>query len=418
MTKNIKAVILAAGLGTRMKSDIPKVLHHLHGRPMIDYTLNSVRASGVNDIICVMRQNERTFRGILKDTKIIQQKRPRGSADALNQTKRLLKNFRGDILVLYGDEPLIKPETIRWLIREHKRKKNPCTLLSTRMPNPMGYGRIIRDENDNVVGIVEEAEASVFEKSIDEINVGVYCFKQRVLFPLLKDVKNKNKKREYYLTDIISIMHRKNMKVESIVTPDNNEALGVNSRMDLAAAEKVLQKRITEDLMSNSVTIIDPDTTYISKDVKIGKDTVIYPHTIIEKDVKIGSKCKIGPFARIRSGSVLKDNVEIGNFVELVRTKIDKGTKAKHHAYLGDTVIGKNVNIGAGTVVANYDGKKKYVTRIGDGAFIGSGTILVAPIKIGRYATTGAGAVVTKNHNVPPRSVVVGVPARILKNKR
>lgn len=417
MSKKTKAVILAGGLGTRMKSETPKVLHPLRGKPMIERVIDSIRASGIDDVLCIVGHNAEMVKTALKDVKTVMQKKPLGSADALNQAKRHFTNFTGNILVLYGDEPLIRPETLRRLKDQHKKNKNFCTLLSTRMADPTGYGRIVRDDNKNIVKIVEENEATDTERSIDEINVGAYYFKNKGLFSILKEVRNKNKKREYYLTDAIFLMREKNLGVDSVITDDDNEALGVNSRKDLARAEEILRQRILMDIMQKGVTIIDPNSTYIDDEVSIGRDTTIYPYTMIEKDVEIGENCKIGPFARIRPGSRLDDGVEIGNFVEVVRTRIGENTKAKHHTYLGDAVIGKNVNIGAGTITANYDGRGKYVTKIDDGAFIGSGTIFVAPVKVGRNAVTAAGAVVTKNHNVPPNTIVAGIPARRLKKE-
>ncbi len=418
MAKNTKAVILAAGLGTRMKSNLPKALHPLRGKPMIEYSLDAVRSAGVGDIICVTGYKSKMVEGFLKGAKIVRQKRPLGSGDALNQTKKILKNFKGDILVLYSDDPLIKSQTLRRLINEHKKGENYCTLLSTRIIDPTGYGRIIRDDDDRIMKIVEETEATGFEKKENEVNAGAYCFKElKKLFSILDGVKNKNKKNEYFLTDVVSLMYERDLKVDSVMTEDSSEALGINSRKDLSIAERILKMRISLELMEKGVTIADPDSTYIDADVTIGNDTVIYPHTTIERGVKIGRNCKIGPYARIRPGCDLKENVEVGNFVELVRAKIDRNTKVKHKAYLGDVIIGKDVNIGAGTITANYDGKSKWVTRIEDGAFIGVGTILIAPVKVGRGAVTGAGAVVTKNHNVPPKAVVVGVPARVITKR-
>lgn len=419
MPKDIKAVVLAAGLGTRMKSSLPKALHLLHGKPMIDYVLDAVRSAGIDNIICVTGHKSGEVKKFLKNVKIVRQKKPLGSADALKQARPLLKNYKGNVLVLYGDEPLIKTETLKRLINEHKKKDNFCTLLSANMSNPTGYGRIARDDEGEIIKIIEETEASGWEKNIKEINVGVYCFREADrFFSILDLIENDNKKKEYFLTDAISLMNERNFKIDSVLTNDSDEAMGINSKKDLAEAEKIMQKRTIIDFMNLGVTIVDKSSTYIDNGVKIGRNTVIHPHTIIEKDVKIGDSCSIGPFARIRPGCELKDKVEVGNFVELVRTKIGEGTKIKHKTYLGDAVIGRNVNIGAGTITANYDGKGKYATRIDDGAFIGSGTIFVAPVKVGKNSTTGAGAVVTKNHDVPPNSVVVGVPARVVKKKK
>ncbi len=411
MAKKMKAVILAAGLGTRMKSSAPKVLHHLHGKPMIEYVLDAVRGSGIDDIICVIGHKVDMVKEYIKGAQIAVQSRPLGSGDAINQAREPLKDFTGDIMVLCGDAPLVMPETLRRLRNEHKNENNSCTILTTKMSDPTGYGRIIRD-GQAITGIIEETEASAHEKAVEEVNVGVYCFKSGDLFSLIDQIKGDNAKGEYFLTDIISLFHRKNLKVGSLITGDSDEALGINSRKDLALACKVLQKRSIERLMDRGVTIVDPDSTYIDGGADIGEDTIIRPHTIIEKNVKIGRDCSIGPFARIRPGSELKDGVEIGNFVELVRTRVGSSTRIKHHTYMGDAIIGRDVNIGAGTITANYDGKKKNTTRIGDGAFIGVGTILIAPVNIGKGATTGAGAVVTKNCDVPPGAVVVGVPAK------
>lgn len=415
MAKNIKAVVLAAGKGTRMKSDTPKVLHALGGRPIIEYVIKAVRSSGIKEIVCVIGHKADNVKHFLKGTKVVKQKRLLGSADALKSAAKALKSFTGDILVLCGDIPLVTPETLKRLREEHAGEENSCTLLSAQMLNSTGYGRVVRDSMDRVIKIVEETEANPSEKSIKEINTGIYCFKKRDLFPLLNRIKNINKKSEYFLTDIISLMHTSGLKIGSLVINKGIETLGINSRIDLAIAEKELKMRRLAALMAEGVTIVDPSSTYIDGDVNIGRDTTIYPQTMIEGRVKIGRNCKIGPFARIRPGCELKDGVEIGTFVEIVRTKIDKRSKVKHHTYLGDCVVGKDVNVGAGTITANYDGKKKFVTTIDDNAFIGSGTVFVAPVKVGKKAVTGAGAVVTRKHNVAPGSVVVGIPAKVLK---
>jgi len=415
MSKKTKAVILAGGLGTRMRSDIPKVLHRLNGRPIIDYVLDAARHAGIKDIICVTGHKADMVKKSLRDVKFVRQKRPLGSADAVKQARKFFKTLSGNLLVLYGDDPLIRPETIKRLKEAHEREKNSCTLLSAHTADPAGYGRILRDARNNITGIVEEVEAPLSQKSITEINAGVYLFDIRKLFTLLADIKNDNKKKEYFLTDVISLMHKNRLKVNSVIVEDADEVLGINTRSDLSTASSMLRKRKLKELMAAGVTIIAPESTYIDGNVTIERDTVIYPYTVIEGPVRIGRDCRIGPFARVRPGCELKDRVEIGNFVEITRTRINKETKVKHHTYLGDAVIGRGVNVGAGTITANYDGNGKYVTKIEDDAFIGSGTILVAPVKVGRNAVTGAGAVVTKKRNVPPNSVVAGIPARLLK---
>ncbi|MDD4203031.1 MAG: DapH/DapD/GlmU-related protein, partial [Candidatus Omnitrophica bacterium] len=308
-------------------------------------------------------------------------------------------------------------ETIRQLLRTHKKTKAEITLLTTIVNDPQGYGRIIRNDKDNVINIIEEKDADNDQKKVREINVGAYVFEARTLFHDLSKIKMNNIKKEYYLTDIIKICADKNMIVKAVLTNEEEEGMGINSRVELAKAEKIIKDRVLNDLMKKGVTIVSPQTTFIDKSVKIGQDTVIYPHTVIEQNVTIGKGCKIGPFARIRPGSKVKNNVYVGTFVEIVRTTIGDNTKVGHQTYLGDTVVGKNVNIGAGTITANYDGKNKNKTVIEDGAFIGVSTNLIAPVKIGRKAVTGAGSVIPKQHNVPAGAVVAGVPAKIIKKK-
>ncbi|MEK6733171.1 MAG: DapH/DapD/GlmU-related protein, partial [Candidatus Omnitrophota bacterium] len=322
-------------------------------------------------------------------------------------------------LILYGDTPLLSQDIIQKLIEKHIETEASCTLLTAQLKNPTGYGRVIRSSGNKIVKIVEELDASIYEKVIEEINVGVYCFNKRALFYSLEKIQPENKKEEYYLTDTIEVLTKSNMLVESVTTGDTEEFLGVNTRSELAKAESVMRKRILAGIMDSGVTIVDPDNTYIEHGAKIGRDTVIYPYTFIENNVKIGPDCSIGPCARLRTGTVVANNVGIGNFAELVRSSVGENTKIRHQCYIGDTIIGKNVNIGAGTIVANYDGKEKHKTVIEDNAFIGTGTILVAPVKIGKGAVTGAGSVVTKNKNVPAGKTVIGIPARLLnKNKK
>ena len=417
--KDTIALVLAAGRGTRMKSDTPKVMHEVLGRPMIRYLLEAVRGAGVNDIIVIAGYKAELLKEAMGGARLITQKELLGSGHAVQTAKRALAGYSGDIIVAYGDTPLIESHTIKALITKHKSSRASATVLTVEMKDPSGYGRIARTDSGRIAKIVEENEADLYEAAIKEVNVGLYCFRAKDLFDALSEIAPKNKKKEYYLTDTIGILHKKGRRIESVLSKeDADEVIGVNTRWGLAEANRLLKMRILKRLMSETVTIEDPLTTIIYPDVKIGPETVIRPNTIIESDVEIGPKCAIGPFARIRLQVYLDEDVEIGNFVELVRTKVGAGTKIKHHSYIGDAIIGRNVNVGAGTITANFDGKAKNRTVIEDGAFIGVGSILIAPVRIGRGATVGAGCVVPKGHDVPSGATVVGVPARILKRGR
>jgi len=410
--KDTACIILAAGRGTRMKSSLPKVLHKISGKTMIEYMLELIKPFSFKPIVAVTGYKGSNVTRLCKGAKTVSQKSLLGSADAVMSARSALSKFRGDVVVLYGDTPLIAETTLDELIKSHKKTNAFCTFLTARMKDPTGYGRVLRDDADNIVRIVEEKEASLYDKAYDEVNVGAYCFKSRYLFDALREVRNDNKKGEYYLTDIIAIFRKHDFKIESVSTASEDEAFGINSREELAKAEKILRDRTIKKFLDQGITIVDPANTYIDASCRIGQDTVIKPYTIIEKGVVIGSDCVVGPFARLRQGTVLTDKVEIGNFVELTRCNVGFGAKIKHHTYIGDAVIGKDVNIGAGTITANYDGKTKNKTIIKDGAFIGSGTIFVAPVVVGRKAITGAGSVLTKNTSVPDKAVVVGIPAR------
>ncbi len=415
--KDTVCIILAAGRGTRMKSDTPKVLHEILGKPMISHLLDSVRRAGVTDILTVVGYGGGLLKGALGSSKIIEQKELLGSGDAVKATKKILGHHSGDILILYGDTPLIGYETIKNLLARHKSCNASATILTAILKDPTGYGRVIRDDDNNITKIVEETEAKFYEEVIEEINVGVYCFKANDLFEALDDVKPENKKKEYFLTDTIDILHKKGKKIESVQASRADEIRGVNSKSDLASATQILKNHILEEMMSRGVTVQDTASTTIYPDVKIGHDTVICPNTVIESDVEIGNSCQIGPFAHLRKNVRIGDDVEVGNFVELVRTTVGNKSKIKHHTYLGDTTVGKNVNIGAGTITANYDGKNKNKTVIEDDSFIGVGAVLIAPVRIGKSGIVGAGCVVPKNHNVPQGATVIGVPARIFKRK-
>jgi bifunctional UDP-N-acetylglucosamine pyrophosphorylase/glucosamine-1-phosphate N-acetyltransferase len=419
MNKNIAVIILAAGKSTRMKSDTPKVLHPICARPMIEYVLDVVGDLKIKKVAVVLGHKHEQVRKLLKPgIKMVIQRRLLGTADAVKEALPALRKFKGTVLVLYADNPLVKKETISGLLKHHIENNLDATLLTAQLKKPSGYGRILRDKYSSICAIIEEKDANDYQKDIKEINTGIVCFKKDSLSGALKYVTPNNRKKEYYLTDTIGILYKRSGLIDSVKIQDISEALGINSRSELALANSIMQKRINESLMQNGVTIVDPNTTFISYGTKIGCDTTIYPFTVIERNVKIGKRCQVGPFVHLRENTQLKDDVAIGNFIEIVRSKIATRTKAKHFGYIGDSLIGSQVNIGAGTVTANFDGKRKNKTIIKDNAFIGSDTVIVAPVKIGKRAVTGAGSVVVKNKNVPDGAVVVGVPARLLKNSR
>ncbi|MCM8761197.1 MAG: sugar phosphate nucleotidyltransferase [Candidatus Omnitrophica bacterium] len=418
--KDIVAVVLAAGRGTRMKSDTPKVLHELLGRPMISYVLESLRKSGISDIVIVAGYGADLLKECesVKGAEVIVQRKLLGSGDAVATAKNFVEKRSSDILVICGDTPLIKTETIRDLLEKHKDSGSSLTLLTAEVKDPTGYGRIVRDGSGKIIKIVEEEHARLYEEIINEVNVGVYCFKSEDLFESLKKVEPDPIKKEIFLTDTVAILHKAGRLISSLSVKDSSEMIGINSRADLAKAIGILKNRVIEEVMAIGATVEDPATTTIYPGAKIGKDTIIHPNTFIGPDVAIGRCCRIGPFARLTANVSIGDEVIIGNFVELVRPVIDDRTKIKHHTYLGDTTVGKNVNIGAGTITANYDGKNKNKTIIEDDSFIGVGARLVAPVRIGQGAIVGAGCVVLRGRDVPSGSTVVGVPARVLDKKR
>lgn len=413
--KKIIGIVLAAGKGKRMHSSVPKVFHSVSGIPMILLVINALKKTGIDEIIVVASEKERYKEILPENIKIIVQTKPLGTGHAVSCAKRLIKKFNGRVLIACADMPLVKSDTVKRLIRRHTEDSADCTLLTGWFEFPEGYGRVLRDENWNIVGIGEDKDISKKGKEIKEVNSGMYCFSSKELLGVLPLLNKSNKQKEFYLTDVVGLLLKKNIKISSLAVRDSGEIMGVNSRKDLAQANKIMNRRIIEEHMKRGVTVVDPDSTYIDIRVKIGMDTVINPLTVIDGEVNIGSGCVIGPFTHLRDKTVIKDKAEIGNFVEVKKSTVGKHTKSKHLTYLGDTTLGTHVNVGAGTVVANYDGKHKHPTVIKDKAFIGSHSTLVAPVTIGKGAITGAGCVVLSGRNVPSNSIVVGVPARVLK---
>ncbi len=416
------AIILAAGKGTRLRSILPKALHPICGKPMLGYLVERARVAGCEKIVVVGGYKIELVREYLKSLGLgaslvcVEQKEQLGSGHAVQQAARALKNFQGAVFVFYCDTPLISQATVKELFKNYSSEKTDCTLLSVELKQPFGYGRVQRGPSAEVVKIIEENDATSDEKNIREINVGCYVFSAVRLFEGLKKIKKNPQKKEYYLTDIVEIFSQSG-KVGAVITADAKEVLGVNSQKDLARVEEIAQKRILDGWMDKGVRIRCPKTVTIDADVRIGQDTTVMPHTVLEQGSVIGRGCKLGPFARIRGNSRVGNHVVVGNFVELVRTTLGDHTQVKHLSYLGDASVGAYVNIGAGTITANYDGKNKHQTVIRDRASVGSGTILVAPVVVGRAAVTGAGAVVTRRNNVPDRALVVGVPARIITKR-
>lgn len=411
-------IILAAGKGTRLRSSLPKALQTICGKPLLGYLLDAVRRAGISKTVVVAGHRADLVRDFVGDrASIVLQKKLLGSGHAVNQAAKLFSGFRGPVVVLYCDTPLLSAGTIKNLLSKHCQSGADGTLLSARFTDPTGYGRVIRSASGAVTRIVEENDLEAPLKGVDEINVGAYVFDSRKLFAGLKSIRLNAKKKEYYLTDIVEILAARGV-VESVLASDAEELSGVNTQRDLADLEAIAQRRVLERHLKAGVRVRDPKTTIVDVDVKIGQDTMLWPGTVIEQGTVIGRGCSIGPFARIRGGSRIGDGSVIGNFVEVVRSSIGRKTQIKHLSYIGDARVGSFVNIGAGTITANYDGRHKHATVIRDGAQIGSGTVLVAPVTVGRFAKTGAGAVVTKGKNIPDRAVVVGVPARVFKGSQ
>ena len=443
---NVTAVILAAGLGTRMKSSVPKVLHPLLGRPMISYSVNAARQVTGNPPVVVIGHAGEQVRTVLGDrAEYVLQEPQLGTAHAVMQAEGLLKGKSELVLVTAADMPLIREETLRRLVTAQEGNPGPLTMLTVISDDARGFGRVIRGERSQVLGVVEEAQASVEQLAILELNTSVYCFSADWLWEALKKV-SLSSKGEYYLTDLVEIAVSAGNSVLAMVSDDPQEAIGINTRVQLAEAEKVLRRRINQAWMLAGVTLIDPDTTYIEEEVVIGQDSVIWPNTYLRgntiigkdcvigpnaiiQDTQLGDRCHvldsvlesasveddvgIGPYGHLRKGAHLASGVHMGNFGEVKSSYLGPGVKMGHFSYVGDATIGAEVNIGAGTITCNFDGERKNHTEIGAGAFIGSDTMLIAPITIGENARTGAGAVVTKD--IPANTLAVGMPARAIR---
>ncbi|MEH6907220.1 bifunctional UDP-N-acetylglucosamine diphosphorylase/glucosamine-1-phosphate N-acetyltransferase GlmU [Neobacillus drentensis] len=428
---NRYAVILAAGQGTRMKSKLYKVLHPVCGKPMVQHVVNQVMKLNIQEIVTIIGHGAEMVQAQLGDSsKYALQDQQLGTAHAVNQAQSMLDGKAGVTIVVCGDTPLIKAETMEALFKHHEELNAKATILTARISDPTGYGRIVRNSAGLVEKIVEHKDASEDERKISEINTGTYCFDNLALFEALKNVSNDNVQGEYYLPDVIEILKTQGEVVTAFQTAELEETLGVNDRVALAEAERIMRVRTNTAHMRNGVTIIDPANTYIETDVEIGQDTVIYPGTMIKGRTVIGSECQIGPnseidschigdqtvirqsvahnssigaqvnigpFAHIRPESMIHNEVKIGNFVEIKKAVFGKGSKASHLSYIGDAEVGSDVNIGCGSITVNYDGKNKYLTKIEDGVFIGCNSNLVAPVTIGKGAYVAAGSTITKN---------------------
>ncbi|HWL25015.1 MAG TPA: bifunctional UDP-N-acetylglucosamine diphosphorylase/glucosamine-1-phosphate N-acetyltransferase GlmU [Ureibacillus sp.] len=427
---NIFAVVLAAGQGTRMKSKLYKVLHPVCGKPMVEHVVDNVQLMNVNRIVTIVGHGAEMVKEHLGEkSEYALQAEQLGTAHAVQQAEQLLGSLEGTTLVVCGDTPLIRPETLQALYDYHHQQNAKATILTAVAENPFGYGRIIRNDNGQVEQIVEQKDASEQQQLINEINTGTYCFDNKALFQALTQVKNENAQGEFYLPDVIEILKQQGEIVSAFATDDFNEILGVNDRVALSQAEEIMRGRINEKHMRNGVTIINPSNTHISIEAEIGRDTIIKPGVVIEGHTVIGEDCiigpnsqivasqigdrtsivnsvvlnslvgedtSVGPFAHIRPESNLGNHVKIGNFVEVKKSSLGNDTKVSHLSYIGDAEVGSDVNIGCGSITVNYDGKNKYKTIIEDRVFVGCNSNLVAPVKIGEGSFIAAGSTITK----------------------
>ena len=398
----IKSVILAAGKGTRMKSDIPKVLHKIFEKPLLGYVLGSVKDITTENFVIVGHHAEEVQEYVetnYNNAKTVLQTPQLGTGHAVSMVCPYLEDYSGQILILCGDTPLITSETLKKFVEYHNSNNSDLTVMSTIFENPANYGRIIREQDGSLKCIVEEKDATQEEKAVKEVNAGIYILNWAKVKPAFSQLTSNNAQGEYYLTDIISWGKNNGLKVNAFILENSDEIYGINSRKNLAEASRIMNTRKLNALMDSGVTIIDPASTWISEETEIGSDTTIYPFTYIEGKNKIGRNCKIGPCAHLRGDVEIADNCKIGNFVEVKKSKIGFNTNAGHLSYIGDSELGSHINIGAGTITANYDPitKTKSKTVLKDNVKIGSNTVLVAPVEIGEGTNIGAGSVITKN---------------------
>lgn len=418
---DIKAVILAAGKGTRMKSETtPKVLHQIMGKTLLGYVLDNVKNFVSEEYVIVghhAQEVENFVKSNYENAKTVLQSPQLGTGHAVSMVCPDLQNYDGLVLILCGDTPLVQEETLKKFVEYHKSQNSDITVMSTLFDNPTGYGRIIREQDNSLQCIVEEKDANTEQKAVKEVNAGIYCLNWGKIKDAFGQLKSNNAQGEYYLTDIISWGKTKALKVNAYILENSDEIYGINSRLNLAQAAKMMNHRNLERYMINGVTIVDPDSTWISEDTEIGQDTIIYPFTYIEGKNTIGKSCKIGPCAHFRGNVEVCDNVKVGNFVEVKKAKISSNTNVGHLSYIGDSELGEYVNIGAGTITANYNPltKEKTKTILKDNVKIGSNTVLVAPITVEEGANIGAGTVVTKD--IPAWALgITRSPLKILEN--
>jgi bifunctional UDP-N-acetylglucosamine pyrophosphorylase/glucosamine-1-phosphate N-acetyltransferase len=446
----VAALVLAAGKGTRMKSGLVKVLHPLAGRPMIEWPVEAAREAGASRVVLVVGHQAETVQEYFagqNEVAFAVQAEQLGTGHAVACAQDLLKGLGGRILILCGDVPLIRPETLKGMLAQHDARQATVTVLTTHLANPYGYGRVVKREGGRILRIVEEKDATDEEKGITEINSGIYCVEAEFLFAAVKNLRNDNAQGEYYLTDIVTTAADQGELCLSFPVTDPEEVMGVNDRVQLADAAKVLRRRINEALMLTGVTLVDPTAAYLEKGVEIGPDTIIHPNVHISGATTIGARCLIepsvviagcrigngvtikagsvltdsvlhddvavGPMAHLRPGTELMDHVKIGNFVETKKTIVGAGSKASHLTYLGDAIIGANVNVGCGTITCNYDGVRKHRTIIEDDVFVGSDVQFVAPVTIGRNSLIAAGTTVTRD--VPPDSLAIARTPQVNK---